>query len=336
MIGLCGASRTRLFHDQAFRVTSTVRAQADPRHTMLSFSISLLWVPATLIAASAQTLRNATQRSLTEAIGVVGATQVRFVFGFPFALLFLALAAMLAGSWPPAINQAAFLWSLGGAATQIVATGLMLATMKQRSFAVTTAYTKTEPVQVAIFAAIVLGDPLGLLKFAAVLVATVGVLMISFRKGESVLGAGLKPLMFGILAGAFFALAAVCFRGAILALDSGVFFLRASTILVWGLGLQSLMLILFLGIMDRVALTSSFRVWRQSLFAGFLGALASQFWFIGFSLTAVANVRTLALVEVFLAQAMSRKLFAETISRREIIGMALIALGVGVILMQAI
>jgi drug/metabolite transporter (DMT)-like permease len=303
---------------------------------MLPLWISLLWIPATLIAATAQTMRNATQRSLTEAIGVVGATQVRFVFGFPFALLFLAMAALLSQSWPPAINPAAFLWCVGGAVTQILATGLMLATMKQRSFAVTTAYTKTEPVQVAVFAALVLGDPLTPLKFAAVLVATAGVLLISFRKGESVLGSGLRPLALGMLAGGFFALAAVCFRGAILSLDSGVFYLRASTILVWGLGLQSLILIAYLAIMDRAALFSSFTVWRPSLFAGFLGALASQFWFIGFSLTAVANVRTLALVEVFLAQAMSRKMFAEAISRREMIGMVLIALGVGAILVMAI
>jgi drug/metabolite transporter (DMT)-like permease len=139
-----------------------------------------------------------------------------------------------------------------------------------------------------------------------------------------------------MLSGAFFALAAVCFRGAILSLDEGVFFLRASTILVWGLGLQSLMLIIYLALRDRPALTGSFRVWRPSLFAGFLGALASQFWFIGFSLTAVANVRTLALVEVFLAQIMSRKLFAEMTSPREIVGMGLIAIGVGTILLLAI
>jgi drug/metabolite transporter (DMT)-like permease len=82
-------------------------------------------------------------------------------------------------------------------------------------------------------------------------------------------------------------------------------------------------------------LTGPFRVWRRSLFAGFLGALASQFWFIGFSLTAVANVRTLALVEVFMAQAASRRLFAETTTRREQLGMAMIAAGVGVILWLA-
>ncbi len=298
--------------------------------------MSLLWIPATLIAAFAQTLRNATQRSLTEAIGVVGATQVRFVFGLPFAVLFLTLACLIAGTWPPALNGTVLLWSLGGALAQILATGLMLAVMKERSFAVTTAYTKTEPVQVAIFAAIVLGDPLSPLKLAAVAVATFGVMLMSFRPGQPALGAGLRPLALGIAAGGFFALAAVCFRGAILALDSGAFFMRASTILVVGLGLQSLMLIGYLMARDRQALVASLGVWRQSLFAGFLGALASQFWFIGFSLTAVANVRTLALVEVFLAQILSRRLFSEAMSRRELIGMALIAAGVAVILALAL
>ncbi len=298
--------------------------------------VSLLWIPATLIAAFAQTLRNATQRSLTEAIGVVGATQVRFVFGFPFALLFLALASFVSGSWPPAINATTFAWCLGGAVTQILATGLMLATMKERSFAVTTAYTKTEPVQVAIFAALFLGDPLSWPKLAAVVVATIGVLLISFKRGESPFKAGLRPLLFGLLAGSFFALAAVCFRGAILSLDGGVFFVRASTILVWGLGLQSFLLIIYLAARDKAALIGSFSVWRQSLFAGFLGALASQFWFIGFSLTAVANVRTLALIEVFLAQILSRRLFLEAVTSREVAGMVLIALGVALMLALAL
>jgi hypothetical protein len=45
---------------------------------------------------------------------------------------------------------------------------------------------------------------------------------------------------------------------------------------------------------------------------------------------------SLALVEVFLAQAMSRRLFAESVILREKLGMALIALGVAGILLIAI
>lgn len=298
--------------------------------------LSLLWIPATLIAAAAQTARNATQRTLTDAIGVMGATQVRFVFGFPFAVLFLALACLIAGSGAPAMNQAAFFWSLAGAVTQIIATGLMLAAMRDKSFAVTTAYVKTEPAQVAVFAAIVLGDSLGPLKFVAVLLATAGVMLMSFKPGQNWLNAGWRPILLGLAAGSFFGLAAVCFRGAILALPEGAFYLRASTTLVWSLGLQALICIGYLGVTDRRALAGSFTVWRQSLFAGFLGALASQFWFVGFSLTAVANVRTLALVEVFMAQFASRKLFAERASLRELAGMAMIVAGVAIVLINAI
>lgn len=303
---------------------------------MAAALIALLWIPATLMAAAAQTARNALQRQLTEAIGVMGATQVRFVFGFPFALGFLALACVIAGRGPPPITPASFWWALGGATTQIAATALMLSAMRERSFAVTTATVKTEPVQVAVFAALVLGDALTPPKFAAVLVATAGVLLISLKPGERVFGAGLRPILLGVAAGGFFALAAVCFRGAILALEDGAFYLRASTILAWGLGLQAALLGVYLALFDRAALAGSLAVWRSSAVAGFLGALASQCWFIGFSLTAVANVRTLALVEVFMAQAVSRQLFAERVTRRELTGMAMITGGVGVILALAI
>ena len=49
----------------------------------------MLWAVFTLIAAAAQTARNAMQRELTTSLGTVGATHVRFLFGFPFAILFL-------------------------------------------------------------------------------------------------------------------------------------------------------------------------------------------------------------------------------------------------------
>jgi choline-glycine betaine transporter len=55
------------------------------------------WVIATLIAAAAQTARNAAQSGLTKAIGTLGATQVRFLFGLPFAVVFLGTAVLWTG-----------------------------------------------------------------------------------------------------------------------------------------------------------------------------------------------------------------------------------------------
>jgi len=52
-----------------------------------------LWAIFTIVAAFAQTVRNAMQRELTGALGTAGATHVRFLFGFPFALLFLIALA---------------------------------------------------------------------------------------------------------------------------------------------------------------------------------------------------------------------------------------------------
>ena len=299
-------------------------------------SFALLWIPATLAAAALQTARNLTQRSLTEIIGVVGATQVRFLYGLPFALVFLAIVCLASGRLPPVPDGRQLGITLFGAIAQILATALMLAAMRERSFGVTTAYTKTEPVQVALFGAFLLGDTLGWPKLAAIVVATAGVVLVSWKKGEKLTAAGLRPAALGIAAGAAFALSAIGYRGAIQALPEGHFMLRATTTLALGLFLQTLILTVYMLAANRRALMLSLQNWRPSLTAGFLGAAASQFWFIGFSLTTAANVRTLALVEVPLAQLASRRIFAEGTTRRELAGMALIVIGVGVLLILSV
>jgi drug/metabolite transporter (DMT)-like permease len=295
-----------------------------------------LWIPITLVAAAAQTVRNATQRGLTAEIGTLGATQVRFLFGLPFACLFLGMVLLATGEQLPPVPASAWLYTLAGAVSQIAATALMLSAMKEKSFSVTTAYIKTEPVLTAIVGFALLGDSLTLLKVAGIIVATLGVLVMSVRRDA--FGALLRearPALLGIAAGGLFGLSAVAFRGAIITLPEGGFVTRASTILVLGLAIQTSLLVVYLAAFDRRALTGSFRVWRQSLTAGLLGALASQFWFLGFALTSAANVRTLALVEVFMAQAVSRKLFAEGTTAQEYGGMALIVAGVATVMWAA-
>lgn len=296
-------------------------------------NLSLLWIPVTLAAAAAQTGRNATQRRLTEKIGTVGATQVRFLYGFPFALAALAVVALATGEAVPSPSGWFLPYVLAGALAQILATALMLSAMRERAFSVVTAYTKTEPVQVALFGLLLLGDRLTPMVALAILVATAGVLVMSVKAGTNLMSSGLKPVVSGVASGAFFALAAIGFRGGILSLGEGSALIRASTTLVWGLGLQTGILLLWLGLFDRKALVASFEAWRPSLGAGFLGALASQFWFLGFALTSAANVRTLALVEVLMAQAVSHRFLSQATTRREVLGMALILGGVGMLLL---
>jgi drug/metabolite transporter (DMT)-like permease len=294
--------------------------------------VSDLWIPATLAAAAAQTARNAAQRGLTERIGTVGATQVRFLYGLPFALVFLGLMPALTGEAIPAPRPAFFGYIALGSVAQILATAGMLAAMRGRSFAVVTAIIKTEPVLVALFGIALLGDTVTLPAAMAILVATAGVVILSVKTGAGLSRAGLAPVLYGIAAGGLFALAAIGFRGAILSLDDGSFLTRATTTLAWGLAVQTSILMVYLVLLDREALLASARVWRLSLGAGFLGALASQFWFIGFALTSAANVRTLALVEVLMAQAVAHRLFRQGTTGREGAGLILVVAGVGLLL----
>ena len=56
---------------------------------MLGEAMQYLWVPVVLVAAAAQTVRNTAQRSLTAQVGTLPATLVRFLYGLPFAAVYL-------------------------------------------------------------------------------------------------------------------------------------------------------------------------------------------------------------------------------------------------------
>jgi drug/metabolite transporter (DMT)-like permease len=289
-----------------------------------------LWAIFTVIAAFSQTVRNAMQRELTASLGTVGATHVRFLFGFPFALVFLAAVLMWSGEALPRPGLSFWPWVIDGAGAQIAATALMLATMGERSFVITIAYIKTEAVQVAIFGLIFLGDALTLPMVTAILVATAGVLIMSIKPGGMV--GGVKPTLLGLASGAMFALSAIGYRGAILDLKLSNYVMAATFTLTVGLVMQSVGLSLYLWLRDRAVLTAIARAWRPSLFAGFMGAVASQFWFLAFALATAASVRTLALIEVLFAQLISRLAFGQRTTAREAFGMILLVAGVALLI----
>jgi drug/metabolite transporter (DMT)-like permease len=290
------------------------------------------WIACTLIAAAAQTARNAMQSGLTGSLGTLGATQVRFLYGFPFSLLFLLLAVMVTHAGVPVPSVRFLAFTAGGAVAQVLATALLLTAMHRGSFSVATALSKTEAVQIAVFGLLILGDHLTPLRMLAIAVATLGVALVAIKPGDKWTAASLRPALLGIASGAGFALAAVGFRGGILALDDGGFWLRATTTLAWSLGIQALLLGAWMAAFAPEALLGSLQLWRKSLLAGFLGAFASQFWFLGFSLTAAANVRTLGLVEVLFANAVGHRIFRQKVSGREALGMLLIVAGVGLLM----
>ncbi|WP_322515318.1 EamA family transporter [Rhodopseudomonas palustris] len=294
-------------------------------------STASLWIPFALVAALGQVARNAMQRSLTGPLGTWGATNIRFLFGFPFSILFLGVVVAATGDALPWPGLDFWPWLLLGALSQIAATGLMLAAMNERSFVVTTAYLKTEAIQTAIFGFVFLGDHLTVLKVGAILIATFGVVITALRPGSARNLASLRPTALGLAAAAGFALSAVGFRGAIIVVPSVSFVTAATFTLVFALGVQTLVLTIYLLARAPQVLRDILHLWKPSMLAGFVGAAASQFWFLAFALTAAANVRTLALVEVLFAQAVAYYSFKQPMSVRELGGIVLIVLGVALL-----
>jgi drug/metabolite transporter (DMT)-like permease len=294
-----------------------------------------LWIALTVWAAFAQTLRNTAQRSLTTSLGTLGATLVRFLYGLPFALAWLVIVQAWRAEAIPSPNWEFLGWVTLGAVAQIAATAFLLAAMEARSFALGVAYSKTELLQIAVFGLAFLGDPLSAPVLVAVACGTLGVLLLSPadpQKPFAALLAGLatRPALLGLASGAGFAFAAVGYRGAALALEAS-FLMSAATALAAAQVIQTLLLGGWLLWRSPGVVGATLRLWRPSLFAGFMGAAASAGWFSAFALQSAAHVRTLGLIELVFSYAVSRKLFRERMTRLELAGMVFLAAGIAVI-----
>ncbi len=310
------------------------------------------WVLLTLVAVAAQTARNTLQRSLVVQVGTVGATHVRFMFGLPFALVFLVLVWVVTHDQAGAGLSAAFashnakfwLALISGAIFQILATAFMLSAMEKQSFVVVTAIVKMEPLLVALFGVLIIGDHLSLSAWAAIAIATGGVLMFSWPKSiEGVAfngsAAGLRStllpaLLPGLISASCFAISVTGFRGAVVGLDVQTpFYVRAILVLALGQIVQTCLLSLWLRFREPGRLSQLLGAWKPSLIAGFFGATASAFWYMAFGVETAAKVRTLGLIEILFALVVSRQIFKQQTTALQLLGLGFLCLGLGWLLL---
>lgn len=298
--------------------------------------LAYAWIPIVVWAALAQTARNAAQRSLVAQAGTLGATLARFLYGLPFAaawvLVLHALPATAAAV--PSFHAAYGAWLLLGAVSQLAATAFLLAAMKQRNFVVGVAYSKTDALQVAVFATLFLHELPGWVTLLAMGLATAGVVLLSLprRAADAPVGGvrswtGLAAL-YGLASGAGFALSAVGYRGASLQLPGVSPWLVGGWGVLLAQAIQTVLLGGWLAVRARGALRAIAVAWRVSALAGAAGAMASIGWFTAFALTSAANVRTLGMVEVVFSYLVSRRLLREKLEVAEQAGLALVVLGV--------
>lgn len=288
---------------------------------------TLLWIPATVAAAAFQVARNALQRSILPSTGPWGATLVRFLFGLPFSLVFLAAAWALTPDAAPRLGPEFWPPALGGALAQVLATASLLVAMRRSGFAVGTALQQSSLPLSAIIGFLAFGDGLSAQAWLGVAVATAGLFVLTWPEKRSD-GGGLLSggALFGLASGACFGFAINAFRHATVALEPDAPAFAAIACVAVVQAVQTAGLSLYLAVADRGALAAILKGWRGSLGAGFFGACASSAWFFALALAPAASVRALAVVETPIAALAGRKAFKERLTPRQIAaGLAVMA-----------
>jgi len=288
-----------------------------------------LWIPITIFAAFCQNARSALQKHLKGKLGTTGATFIRFGYGMPFVFVYVAVLNQFFGYPLPKPGAIFFAAAVVGGLAQIIATFLLVHLFSFRNFAVGTAYSKTEPVQAALFGLVLLGETVTPIAGIAIVVGVLGVVLISLSKAPSGwrgIGAALisRPALIGLASAAFFGASAASYRAASLSLDGPGFAMQAAFSLAFVTLFQTVVMVIWMRSREPEQLSASLTNWRAAVWVGLAGVAGSVGWFTAMTLQQVAYVRALAQIELVFTFAVSWFVFREKITRWELAGCTLV------------
>jgi len=296
-----------------------------------------LWIPITIASAFLQNMRSALQKHLRGRLTTTGATFVRFGYGVPFALLYVAFLHYGLSRPMPLPNMTFWLWAIAGGAAQIGATFLLVYIFAFRNFAVGTAYSRTEPAQAALVALVLVGERITVGTIVAIAISVVGVMLISVARTELTLRSlltsiGSRTALFGLSSGFLFGISGVSYRYASLSLAPSLPqpdpVVQAGYTLLVVIVLQAVAMLAWLIVRDRGELARIGQAWRPAFIVGFVGATASFGWFTAMTLQPAAVIKALAQIEMLFTFGSSVLVFKEHINRLELAGCLLIVLGI--------
>ncbi len=289
----------------------------------------MIWLPATLLAALFQAWRTAVQARVKKEMSVNAAGLVRYLYGLPVGLLLLWSYANWRAESVPVLDVSFLPWAVLAGFVQIIGTNLLLMAFGHRNFVVGSAYAKTEAVQGAILAAILLGEMLSPLSLVGVGVGVVGVIILSMDGKRLAVSDLRQPAaLCGLGAGLCFALTAIFVKRSTFAVGTPDNVLRALVVLVAVQAAQLIMQGSYVALRERDQLVAVFRSWRISSQVGLLAALGSACWFTGFATAPVALVRSVGQIEVLFTMLFGRFYLKEPLRTSEGIGLGIVALGV--------
>ncbi|MEK9723224.1 MAG: DMT family transporter [Rhodospirillaceae bacterium] len=288
-----------------------------------------LWIPITVFAAFMQNLRSALQKHLKGQLSTGGASYVRFLYSWPFAMLWLWGVHEYTGYALPAVNGTFLLYCALGGLMQILFTFLLVYLFSFRNFAVGTVYSKTEIVQVALLGLILLGDSVSALGVVAIVIGMIGIMVLSVAQTDVtwrnlVVSLFDKPALIGLLSGAFLGASVVFFRGAALALGDEAPIMRAAFALAVSVSMQTASMGLYLLWREKGQMTAVFKAWKPAGGVGLAAVMGSIGWFTAFALQNAAYVRAVGQIELVFTFIASVFFFKEKTNALELTGIALV------------
>lgn len=299
----------------------------------------MTWIVLTLFAAFMQAIRTAGQKSLSNTVSPITATMVRYAFGLPFAVLYLWI---IVNQLPDSIlytlkfTNRFFAYSLAASIMQILATAHLIEVFKTRNFAVGTAYAKTEAMITAVLAVSLFAESLTLAAWISVLMGVVGVVFISLarqRAGE-LTRASFHTVALGLLSGLFFSLTSLFLQQASLSLQ-GPAFLTAAVTLVFMVSVQTVVTIGWIATADYGQFKKLKALMPVCVFVGITSVAGSIGWFTAMTLQNAAYVKALGQVEFIVTLFITGRVFKESISQPEGVGLALIVASICLLLLGA-
>jgi len=298
-----------------------------------------LWIPLTILAAFFQNLRSAFQKYLKGSLSTAGASYVRFLYAWPFSIIYCFSLNQFGGYPFPQINEIFLLYCLLGGASQIIFTLLLIYLFSFKSFAIGTIYSKTEVVQVALLSLILLGDEINILTGIAILISVIGVMVLSASKSKITIGTLFQGIMqrttlIGLLCGAFLGASSVFYRGASLALNDSEIIMKAAFSLAIALTIQSILMGAYLKVREAKQISAIIKNWKPALIVGISGVLGSICWFTAFTAQNAAYVRALGQIELIFTFIASLVFFKEKTNLLELTGITAIIIAIIILLLN--